>query len=121
MVARSSKPVRPKPSCPSRSTTTPALFSPPFHVPANPSPREARLPTAQVNGITINYAIDGPDTFKETIVLINGLADDLQTWVFQIPALVDAGFRVLRFDNRGIGKSDRPAGPYTSRQMAADA
>ena len=79
------------------------------------------MPTAQVNGITINYEIDGPDTAKETIVLINGLADDLQSWGFQIPALVDAGFRVLRFDNRGIGKTDRPAGPYTSKQMAADA
>ena len=73
------------------------------------------MPTAQVNGITINYEIDGPDTSKETIVLINGLADDLQSWAFQIPALVDAGFRVLRFDNRGIGKTDRPAGPYTSK------
>ena len=79
------------------------------------------MPTAQVNGITINYEIDGPDTAKETIVLINGLADDLLSWGFQIPALVDAGFRVLRFDNRGIGKTDRPAGPYTSKQMAADA
>ncbi|MEQ1901709.1 MAG: alpha/beta hydrolase [Devosia sp.] len=79
------------------------------------------MPTADVNGITINYEIDGADTAKEAIVLINGLADDLQSWGFQIPALVDAGYRVLRFDNRGIGKSDRPAGPYTSKQMAADA
>ena len=79
------------------------------------------MPTVQINGITLNYEIDGADTAKETIVLINGLADDLQSWGFQIPALVDAGFRVLRFDNRGIGKSDRPAGPYTSKQMAADA
>ena len=79
------------------------------------------MPTAQVNGITINYEIDGPDGAKDTIVLINGLADDLLSWGFQIPALVEAGYRVLRFDNRGIGKSDRPAGPYSSRQMAADA
>lgn len=79
------------------------------------------MPTAKINGITINYEIDGADAAKETIVLINGLADDLLSWAFQIPALVDAGFRVLRFDNRGIGKSDRPAGPYTSKQMAADA
>ena len=69
------------------------------------------MPTAQVNGITINYEIDGPDTSKETIVLINGLADDLLSWGFQIPALVDAGFRVLRFDNRGIGKTEGPPGP----------
>ena len=62
------------------------------------------MPTAHVNGITINYEIDGDDGAGETIVLVNGLADDLESWGFQIPALVDAGFRVLRFDNRGIGR-----------------
>ncbi len=79
------------------------------------------MPTAQINGITLNYQIDGADTAPETIVLINGLADDLESWGFQIPALVEAGFRVLRFDNRGIGKSDAPAGAYSSRMMADDA
>lgn len=79
------------------------------------------MPTAQINGITLNYQIDGPDTAPETIVLINGLADDLESWGFQIPALVEAGFRVLRFDNRGIGKSDSPAGAYSSRLLADDA
>lgn len=79
------------------------------------------MPTAHVNGITINYEIDGPGNGKGTIVLINGLADDLLSWGFQVPALVEAGYRVLRFDNRGIGKTDRPAGPYTSKQLAADA
>jgi 3-oxoadipate enol-lactonase len=79
------------------------------------------LPTANVNDISINYEIDGGDTGKGTIVLINGLADDLLSWGFQIPALLAAGYRVLRFDNRGIGKTDRPAGPYTSKLMAEDA
>ena len=79
------------------------------------------MPTAQINGITLNYQIDGPGDAAETIVLINGLADDLESWGFQIPALVDAGFRVLRFDNRGIGKSGAPAGNYSSRLLADDA
>ena len=79
------------------------------------------MPTAHVNGISINYQIDGEGAGKGTIVLINGLADDLLSWGFQTPALVEAGYRVLSFDNRGIGKSDRPAGPYSSKQMAADA
>ncbi|MBC7476842.1 MAG: alpha/beta fold hydrolase [Pseudorhodobacter sp.] len=79
------------------------------------------MPTAQINGITLNYQIDGPDAAAETIVLINGLADDLESWGFQIPALVEAGFRVLRFDNRGIGKSGAPAGDYSSRMLADDA
>ena len=78
------------------------------------------MPTASVNGVTLNYLLEGPDE-AETIVLINGLADDLESWGYQVPALLDAGFRVLRFDNRGIGASDKPAGPYTSRMLADDA
>ncbi|MBP2707743.1 alpha/beta fold hydrolase [Microbispora sp. RL4-1S] len=77
------------------------------------------MPTADVNGITLNYELEGEG--PETVVLVNGLADDLQTWEFQMPALLDAGLRVLRFDNRGIGSSDSPAGPYTSRLLADDA
>lgn len=79
------------------------------------------MPHAKVNGITINYEIDGQDTGKGTIVLINGLADDLLSWGFQVPAFVEAGYRVLRFDNRGIGKSDKPRGPYSSKLLADDA
>ena len=79
------------------------------------------MPETQVNGIKINYTIDNPGGARGTIVLINGLADDLESWGFQIPALVNAGYRVLRFDNRGIGKSAAPAGPYSSRMMADDA
>ena len=79
------------------------------------------MPKAQVNGININYQIDGAETGRGTIVLINGLADDLESWGYQVPALVDAGYRVLRFDNRGIGKTDAPAGPYSSRMLADDA
>ena len=79
------------------------------------------MPKAQVNGININYQIDGAETGRGTIVLINGLADDLESWGYQIPALVDAGYRVLRFDNRGIGNTDAPAGPYSSRMLADDA
>jgi pimeloyl-ACP methyl ester carboxylesterase len=77
------------------------------------------MPTASVNGIDINYKLEGDG--PETVVLINGLADDLETWVFQVEALLEAGYRVLRFDNRGVGQTTAPPGPYTSRMMADDA
>ena len=77
------------------------------------------MPIAHVNGIDINYELEGEGA--ETLVLINGLADDLESWGFQVPDLLEAGLRVLRFDNRGIGKSDSPDGPYTSRLLADDA
>ena len=79
------------------------------------------MPEALVNGITINYVVDNEAGAAGTVVLINGLADDLQSWDFQIPALVKADYRVLRFDNRGIGASDMPPGPYTSTLLADDA
>jgi 3-oxoadipate enol-lactonase len=77
------------------------------------------MPTATVNGIDLNYKLEGDG--EETIVLINGLADDLETWVLQMDDFLAAGFRVLRFDNRGIGSSSKPAGPYSSRMLADDA
>jgi 3-oxoadipate enol-lactonase len=77
------------------------------------------MPIAHVNDIDLNYSLQGEGT--ETLVLINGLADELETWGYQTPALLEAGYRVLSFDNRGIGKSSKPAGPYSSALLAADA
>jgi pimeloyl-ACP methyl ester carboxylesterase len=77
------------------------------------------MPTAHVNGIDINYRLEGEG--DETIVLVNGLADDLETWAFQMDALLGAGYRVLRFDNRGVGQSSAPEGPYTTALFAQDA
>ncbi|HET8605686.1 MAG TPA: alpha/beta hydrolase, partial [Gaiellaceae bacterium] len=77
------------------------------------------MPTAHVNGIDLNYQLEGDG--EETIVLVNGLADDLETWVFQMDDLLGAGYRVLRFDNRGVGRSSAPAGPYTTSLFAEDA
>jgi 3-oxoadipate enol-lactonase len=77
------------------------------------------MPAASVNSITLNYTISGPPT-GAWLVLINGLADDLQTWSANIPAFTAAGYRVLAYDNRGIGLSSRPAGPYTAELLAAD-
>ena len=77
------------------------------------------MPTATVNGIDLNYELEGDGA--QTVVLVNGLADSLETWVLQMDALLGAGYRVLRFDNRGIGASGKPAGPYTTALFADDA
>lgn len=76
------------------------------------------MPKVELDNLTFHYQIDGDG--KETIVLVNGLADTLETWDYQVPALVSAGFRVLRFDNRGVGQTSKPMGPYTTRLFADD-
>ena len=79
---------------------------------------EQLIPTVTLDGIEINYRIDGDG--GETVVLVNGLADELLSWEYQVGALLDAGFRVLRFDNRGVGLSSKPTGPYTTQMFAQD-
>jgi 3-oxoadipate enol-lactonase len=76
------------------------------------------MPTATVNGIEINYQLEGDG--DQTLVLVNGLADDLETWALQMDDLLSAGYRVLRFDNRGVGLSEKPAGAYTTKLFADD-
>ena len=77
------------------------------------------MPEATIDGLTTRYRLEGDG--DETIVLINGLADDLETWALQVDDFLAAGYRVLRFDNRGVGGSAKPAGPYSSRMLADDA
>ena len=76
------------------------------------------MPTATLEGVQLNYRLDGDG--PDTVVLVNGLADDLLSWEYQIGALLDAGLRVLRFDNRGVGSSSKPPGPYTTQLFAQD-
>src|SRR5260370_10382709 len=66
----------------------------------------------------IHYQITGDGS--QTLVLINGVGDDLDGWANQVDAFVRAGLRVVSFDNRGVGRSSQPPGPYTSSEMAAD-
>jgi len=77
------------------------------------------MPFATVNDIDIHYRLAGQG--EQTIVCINGLADDLETWAFQEEALTAAGYQLLLFDNRGVGKTSKPAGPYSSAMLAEDA
>jgi pimeloyl-ACP methyl ester carboxylesterase len=54
------------------------------------------------------------------LLLIHGLGYARWGWEPVVEALARS-FDVLLFDNRGIGESDAPPGPYTAAQMASDA
>jgi 3-oxoadipate enol-lactonase len=55
------------------------------------------------------------------VLLVMGLGMNATGWWRTIPVLADAGLRVLAFDNRGVGRGDRPPGPYSVPQLADDA
>jgi 3-oxoadipate enol-lactonase len=76
------------------------------------------MPLVHADGLDIHYRVDGDG--PDTLVLVNGVGDDLTGWAMQIGDLVAAGLRVVTFDNRGVGGSSHPPGPYTSRAMAGD-
>ncbi len=70
------------------------------------------------NGIRMNYELTGPET-APVVTLSHSLAANLHMWDDQMPAL--ANYRVLRYDTRGHGGSEAPAGDYTLEQLAEDA
>jgi pimeloyl-ACP methyl ester carboxylesterase len=74
---------------------------------------------ADVNGVSIEYEVtgDGPP-----VVLLHGFPDSGRLWRHQVPALAQAGFRVIVPDMRGYGRSDKPAevAAYRMDQLVGD-
>src|ERR1700761_4621032 len=54
------------------------------------------------------------------LLLIMGLSFTHEMW-FRVTPDLTGEYRAIVFDNRGMGRSDVPRGPYTMRQMASDA
>lgn len=98
------------------------------------------MTTAQANGIELEYDERG-DPASPAILLIMGLGGQMIWWDDELCSqLADRGYRVIRFDNRDVGRSTklddalphpgplvreammgkRVAPPYTLRDMAAD-
>ena len=70
------------------------------------------------DGTRISYTVTGRRD-GEPLLMIQGLGADSRGWTFQKRAL--SRFRLILMDNRGVGGSDRPSGPYDLEVMAADA
>ena len=100
------------------------------------------MPHAKANGLDIYYESHGPES-AEPILLIMGLGAQMSRWSPDfIEKLVEAGHRVIAFDNRDVGLSEKldaagapnihevalalrdgrkPNVAYTLDEMAADA
>jgi 3-oxoadipate enol-lactonase len=72
----------------------------------------------KANGITIHYEIDGRED-APWIVFSNSLATNVSMWEPQLAAFKGT-YRILRYDQRGHGGTDAPAGRYTFDVLIAD-
>jgi epoxide hydrolase A/B len=76
--------------------------------------------TIETNGIEMRIAESGSE--GPLVLLVHGWPESWYSWRHQIPALVEAGYRVVIPEMRGYGKTDAP-GPveaYDIVQLAAD-
>ena len=56
----------------------------------------------------------------QPVVLIHGYPLSGRAWDKQVPALLEAGYRVIAYDRRGFGKSSQPVVGYDYDTFAAD-
>ncbi len=73
-----------------------------------------------IGGRRMHYDLVGPAD-GPVVCLLHSVAADGGMWAEQVPALLAAGYRVLRIDMRGHGGSEAIAGPYAVPDLAADA
>ncbi len=75
------------------------------------------MPTAQVGDLTIYYEVKGEG---KPIVLHHGLAGSLEQWQSAMQTLLDLGYRVIAYDQRGHGRTSDGTKPFTLPQLADD-
>jgi pimeloyl-ACP methyl ester carboxylesterase len=79
---------------------------------------EVPVPQAAVrSGCTLNYEITGDG---EPLLVVMGTSGSIPLWGELVPKLAER-YRVIAFDNRGLGGSERGTGAITAAAMAEDA
>ncbi len=73
---------------------------------------------ARINGIMMNYQVDGAEG-APPVILHHPLATDLTIWD-ELVASLKNDYRLVRFDARGHGATEAPAGPYDLPGLARD-
>ena len=90
---------------------------------ASPIPESQRYPAGTpfraqyrtIDGTRLRMIDTGHGT---PVVFIHGFGASMYGWRYQLPLLVTAGYRVVVFDNRGFGFSDKPAHGYSNSAYA---
>jgi non-heme chloroperoxidase len=68
----------------------------------------------------VNVHVEDTGGDGRPVVLIHGWPLSGASWKYQVPALKEAGFRVITYDRRGFGQSDKPKTGYGYDTLAAD-
>ncbi|WP_151523636.1 alpha/beta fold hydrolase [Serinicoccus kebangsaanensis] len=76
------------------------------------------MPTLNAQDISLAYTDSGGQ--GRPVVLIHGWPLRGSSWTSQVPALEEAGYRVITYDRRGFGDSDKPADGYDYDTLADD-
>jgi 3-oxoadipate enol-lactonase/4-carboxymuconolactone decarboxylase len=77
------------------------------------------MPFIAANSVRLFYRLEGNPELP-AIVLSHSIGTDLGMWELQVADLLPH-FQVLRYDTRGHGASDAPAGEYSVEQLGHDA
>jgi pimeloyl-ACP methyl ester carboxylesterase len=85
-------------------------------------PESATHEMVETNDVQLHTITAGPAD-GPPVVLLHGFPEFWYGWRSQIPALADAGYRVVVPDQRGYNRSDKPAGidSYTVDRLTGDA
>jgi len=75
------------------------------------------MPKLHINNTCLYYEVTGQG---EPLLFIHGLASSSRSWKKQVP-FFSSHYRVLTFDIRGHGRSDKPIEPYSIELFAQDA
>jgi len=76
------------------------------------------MPHVQLNGINLHYEVEGQG---QPLLLIMGLGAPAAAWDPMLVQELAKTHRVITYDNRGTGISDKPDIPYTIAMFASDA
>ena len=77
------------------------------------------MPFATVDSTRLYYRLEGREDLP-VLILSHSLGCDHGLWDVQMPDVL-LHFRVLRYDTRGHGASDAPAGDYSIERLGRDA
>ena len=77
------------------------------------------MPWIEANGVALHYHLNGPADGRP-LVLVHELGGTSHSWEPLMERITGAGFRVLRWDWRGSGLSEKIRGPFSIEDMCAD-